>query len=268
VSRLAMNFLAKPFDNLHIRQAFALAINREKLNNDIFGGTYIPTYHIIPQGLAGYNLNLTGPAGIKDSRGNPSVAQQLLQIGLREEGWANISQMPPIKLSYVQGWDDIATSLQQMWQSVLGIKVSFNPSDFATFLKTRNAATGNPQGIQMWLVTWSSYYPDPHDWTTIHFGKGTARNNMNYGQNNSTDALQEQAVQDQLARADAESVADTRISLYQSAEQQLINQVAWIPLYQWTRMVLLKPYVKGLTYNALSSFPPMQWANIYIAAHS
>ena len=65
ISYARMNFLAKPFDNLHIRQAFALSIDRDTINNTLFKDTRTPTYHLIPQGMLGYNPNLTviAPAG-------------------------------------------------------------------------------------------------------------------------------------------------------------------------------------------------------------
>jgi oligopeptide transport system substrate-binding protein len=90
---------------------------------------------------------------------------------------------------------------------------------------------------------------------------------MNYGQNNTADALQEQTVQSQLEQADAESNPTTRIQLYDNAEQQLINAVAWIPLDQQTQSAMLKPYVQGITFNSLQLTPPTDWANVYIAQH-
>ena len=90
---------------------------------------------------------------------------------------------------------------------------------------------------------------------------------MNYGQNNTADALQEQFVQQQLEQADAETNPTMRIQLYDNAEQQLINAVAWLPLYQYTTPVLVKPYVQGLVFNALGVTPPTDWANIYITQH-
>ncbi len=267
---LATNFLAKPFDNLYIRQAFALSIQRETINNVIYDGIYIPTYHIIPQGMIGYNPNLTGPAGVKDSRGNISVARQRLQTGLQQEGWSNVSQMPPIKLTYQKDptYDKLVALLAQMWQNALGVTVTPNPVDFTTLVNTLlPQAIGNPKGLQMWLIGWTADYPDPQDWTTLQFDKGSFDNNMNYGQNNSADATQEQFVQQQLERADAENDQATRLAEYDNAEQQLINEVAWIPLYQIQIPFLLKPYVQGVVPNPISITPPTDWANIYIGAH-
>jgi peptide/nickel transport system substrate-binding protein/oligopeptide transport system substrate-binding protein len=267
IGHFAMNFLVKPFDNLHMRQAFALSINRETINNTVFDGTRIPTYHIIPQGMQGYNLNLTGPANVKDSRGNIPLARQLFEEGLREEGWSNVSQMPAIKLTYTRDpmIDKIITVATQMWGSALGVNVIPNPVDFDTLNTEVNDAPGNAKGIQMWFMAHTA--TTLSGWITGYFGKGSAWNAMNYGQNTTADALQEQQVQQQMERADVEENPTTRLLLYQSAEQQIINQVGWIPIYQKTAISLLKPYVKGVVPNPLGETPPSDWAQIYIAVH-
>jgi oligopeptide transport system substrate-binding protein len=266
---LAMNFLAKPFDNLRIRQAFALSIQRNRLRYDVYKDTVVPTYHIIPQGMVGYHLDLTGPFSVKDTEGNPDGARRLFQQGLREEGWSAISQVPPVKLTYPKGFntDKVVTMLIQMWQNVLGVTVIPDPVSLNALQPRLDATKHNPQGLQMWFYDWVADYPDPQDWTTLQFDKDAVGNYMNYGQNNTADALQEQFVQQQLEQADAETNPTTRIQLYDNAEQQLINAVAWLPLYQYTTPVLVKPYVQGLVFNALGVTPPTDWANIYIAQH-
>ena len=67
-------------------------------------------------------------------------------------------------------------------------------------------------------------------------------------------------------------VNDGHIDLYVndnflSAEQQLVNDVAWLPLYQTTYPFVLKPYVQGVVFNAQSLIPPNDWGNIYISVH-
>jgi oligopeptide transport system substrate-binding protein len=89
---------------------------------------------------------------------------------------------------------------------------------------------------------------------------------MNYGQNTTADALQEQQVQQQIERADVESNPTMRLQLYQSAEQQIINAVGWIPLFQSQDIHLQKPYLQGFVPNPITT-PPSDWAHIYIAAH-
>ncbi len=90
---------------------------------------------------------------------------------------------------------------------------------------------------------------------------------MNYGQNFSSNASQQQSIQTQLENADSTFQQDARIQNYKKAEQQLVNDVAWMPMEQVTNVYLLKPYVVGLVENQQGLIPPDDWASIYIVQH-
>ncbi len=270
----AMNYLVKPFDNIHIRQAFALAINKDAITYAVWKGKYFPTNHIVPQGMTGYNPMLTGPDGEQLTAGDPSLAKALLQQGLQEEGWSSVTQLPPITFTYASAsptFDKEVDSVREMWQSALGINVKANPVPVGTLYKEISAATNNAHGLQFWAAGWSADYPDAQDWTTLQFDNSSPYNNMNYGQNNAPDHIQQQAIQRQMEAADANFNLDPkfnpRIQLYQNAEQQLVNDVAWLPMYQANTSFLLKPYVKSIPYNPAPQMSPIDWENIFIAVH-
>ena len=116
---VAMNYLYKPFDNVNIRRAFELAINKDVLNTAINQGLHNPTCHIVPAGMPGYDPNLTCPNNAPTS-GNATLAKQLLQEGMQQEG---IAALPPIKYTYRSNnttQSKIATTLLSMWQSEIG----------------------------------------------------------------------------------------------------------------------------------------------------
>src|SRR5207302_5845724 len=98
-----MNYLSKPFDNIKIRQAFALAVDKDVIAHSVWKDTVIATNHIVPKGMPGYNANLTGPDGVTGTSGDPTKAKALLQQGLHEEGWTSVSQMLSVKLSFRSG---------------------------------------------------------------------------------------------------------------------------------------------------------------------
>ena len=117
-----------------------------------------------------------------------------------------------------------------MWQTTLGVSVKANPEDFNKLLSDVTAATNNANGLQFWWLGWIADYPDPQDWTTLQFDKGVPNNNMNYGQNNTSDAATQQQVQQQLEAADVNPDNTSRMQAYMQAEQQLVNDVAWLPI--------------------------------------
>jgi len=118
--------------------------------------------------------------------------------------------------------------------------------------------------LQMWLWDWIGDYPDPQDWTSLQFGKGAGNNAPNYGQNHSNDAAKQQGIQQLLAQADANTGNPSeRIKQYQQAEQQLVDDVAWIPVYQQTVTYGEKPCVVGPTSNTFDIVPTDDWGSIY-----
>jgi oligopeptide transport system substrate-binding protein len=267
INYYTMNYLTKPFDNIHIRQAFALAINKTAIAKTVWNNTVTATNHIIPAGMPSYNAAITGPDGSTNLTGNAKEAQKLLQQGLKEENWSSVTAMPAIQLTYVSGTaasNQEVTAIINDWQKVLNVQVSANAVDYNTLLDQVTAATGNATGIQMWGLSWVGEYPDPQDWLSQQFGKGTVYNNMNYGQNTSSTAAQQQIVQQQLAAADANiSNAGQRLQTYQQVEQELIDDVAWLPLEQEQQIFLRNPDIVGIVDNAQSITPPDDWAKIY-----
>jgi len=269
INYYTMNYLVKPFDNINIRQAFDLAVNKDLIVQTVWKNTLLPSNHIVPKGMPGYTPGLTGPDGTTNTSGNPTKAKSLFAAGMAAEGWTSVSQIPPITLTYPSGStesDNEVAALIQMWQNVLGVSVKANPVDFNKLLQEITAATNNAKGLQFWGIAWIADYPDPQDWTTLQFDKGVPNNNMNYGQNSTSDAAQQQQVQQNLEAADI-SQSPNRLQVYMTAEQQLVNDVAWLPMEQVTSTFVLKPYVQGIVFNPQDLTPPNDWGNIYISTH-
>ena len=153
INYYTMNYLVKPFDNIKIRQAFELAIDKDLIAHRVWKDIVIPTNHIVPKGMPGYNANLTDPEGVASTKGDPAKASALFRQGLQEEGWTSLAQVPTIKLTYPGGshdQDNEVAALIQMWQKTLGISVKPNPEDFNKLLLDMVAAANNPKGLQFW----------------------------------------------------------------------------------------------------------------------
>lgn len=276
IDYIAMNYLYKPFDDINIRQAFELALDKDGLSKALYNNLNPATCHIIPEGMPGYNPKLTCPAGAP-TKGDTNKAKALFQQGLQDEN-LTLATFPSIKITYESNsplLDDEITVARQEWRQVLGVTVNvqvvgFNallPMLASTACTQTNLSKCQNKGLQMWAFAWGADYPDPQDWTSLQFGKGAADNIENYGQNLCTCASDQQAVQQEMATADTDLGTD-RISLYQDAEQKLVNDVAWIPMFQRTGTYALKPYVTGIIDNPATQTPPNDWSKVYIAVHN
>ena len=276
IGYIGINFLYKPFDNIDIRQALSLAINRDAITKNVLKNQDTPSCHIVPNGMPGYDANLQCPGGAPTS-GDTAKAQQLFAQGLAAEGLTKAT-FPAISFVYPSGSQarqDMVTTIISMWQQVLGISITGHAEDFNQLLSDLNNTVCNSttdltkcqnKGLAMWTLAWGADYPDPQDFTTLQFDKGSPNNYWNYGQNLSSVASAQQSVQTELENADGDLGAD-RLSLYNDAEQKLVNDVAWLSLFQQNSVHLVKPYVYGLVDNAQQLVPPDDWGNIYITTH-
>lgn len=219
---IAFNSQQPPFDDPKVRQAFSESVDKNQLVNTILKSEADVANGILPPGLPGYS---------KDTKGlpyDPAAAKQLLQ----DSKYAG--KLPPIQLSTAGTGANVGPlieALVQMWKTNLGVDVTVQQVESATFLQ--NSVQGK---FQMWEAGWAADYPDPEDFLSVNFLSTSQQNDTKYS-NPAVDKL--------LQQADTEPDATKRMDLYHQAEQQIINDAAWLPLVYDKDEVLIKPYVKG-----------------------
>jgi oligopeptide transport system substrate-binding protein len=253
----AMNWKMPPFDDLRMRQAFAVALDKQSLANNVLHGTVQATNHIVPQGMPGYNPNLKGPDGTQSLTGNPALAGQLEQAYVNDKCGGQVSKCPPVTLTITSGSQDIqneAEAALQMWQSAMpGYPIKITTTDFNTLLNNLAART-----VQFWAIAWIADYPDPQDWLSLQFGTNAQYNDGNV------------LVPDAnvlMDKADKESDQNQRMKDYEAAEQMLVTQVAWLPLDQPKSYYLQRAWVKNYMIDSQALTPLDNWLQVYIAKH-
>ncbi|MBI4307514.1 MAG: peptide ABC transporter substrate-binding protein, partial [Chloroflexi bacterium] len=153
---VGFNVTKPPFDDVKVRQALTLVIDKESITKNVFSGLRVPAYGVLPPGLPGFNQNLKG------LRYDPQKAKQLLA----ESKYAG--KMPRITLSVPGtggsvGLDDEA--MIEMWKKELGVAVEIQQAEWATYLQDLNQ-----RKYQMWGGSgWVADYPDPEDFLDILF---------------------------------------------------------------------------------------------------
>ncbi|MGB6838275.1 MAG: ABC transporter substrate-binding protein, partial [Dehalococcoidia bacterium] len=181
---------------------------------------------ILPPGIPGFNEELQG------LEFDVEKAQQLLA----ESEYGGPGGLPDIEIaSSGRGASvgPVSEAILFMWEEKLGVKVSTRQTEFATFLGDLRDGE-----YQMFELGWVADYPDPENFLKIQFYSGSSNNYSQYA-NPEVDRLLEQA--------DTETDEATRMSLYQQAEQIIVNEAPWIPLFHDKFSVLIKPYVEGYT---------------------
>jgi oligopeptide transport system substrate-binding protein len=224
LSYIGFNTGVEPFNDPKVRQAFAHAIDREKIAHVVLKDMLPVAQGIMMPGLPGYN---------PDSKAlsfDPELAQQLL----KESKYGGPDGLPAVSITEVGGGATVGFDTQamvEMWKENLGVDVQIEQTEAATFFEDLDSGR-----LQMYVTGWIMDYPDPEDILDIHFYSQSRLNNTRYS-NPDVDALLEQAR--------TEQDVNQRLSLYQQAEQIVIQEAVWVPLYNGRDHLLVKPYVKG-----------------------
>jgi len=219
-----------PFDDVNIRRAFSLAVDKEKLISLVFEGTMQPAYGVLPPGMPGYNGALVGLG--YDVEG----ARELIA----DSSYGDVSQLPPITLT-TAGWGGLISSevesLVYQWRENLGVEVTVRQLEPEAFLYHLDQ-----ERDEVFYTGWIADYPHPQDFLEVLFGS-EAENNYGGYSNPDFDAL--------LAAAAAEPDQDLSLALYQQAEQMLVDDAVCLPLCFGVNYMLVKPYVSGYQLNLL-----------------
>ncbi len=263
---LGLNELSPPFDDLNVRLAFALALNKQLIADHVLNGTSLPTNHIVPQGQPGFNPNLTAPGG--DTRavtGDLNKAQSLIKGYFAQCGCKTLQ----VTLTYPNDAKrtSVALAMQSIWQTVLSgdwgtVTVTPVGVSFATLVNADfTQSLGHSGPLQMWLIGLQTTYPDPHNWLNGVFSPTSPLNVFNYRDNGQFQAWS------LMQQADVEQNPDMRLSLYNRAEQQLVDAALEIPYAQDKGIWRLKPYIQGYNPTALQMISDQDWANVMVLAH-
>ncbi|MGH2517427.1 MAG: peptide ABC transporter substrate-binding protein, partial [Ktedonobacterales bacterium] len=272
-SYFGLNFDKAPFDNVLIRRAFDLALNKQILVDRILNGGASPTNHIIPRGMPGFDTNLVNPPpdSTESLTGNPAAASSLIQQAAQQcKGTAtppdfcpyilNAAQSQEIDIMYDSNSDtdkSITTAAANSWAQVLNLNVKAAPSNLPTSSYYGNITPGG--SYQAWSIGWIADYPDPQDWTSLQFTHSPlAYNNASDVNDSNLDHL--------MAKADTDLNPD-RMATYNQIEQDLVNLVPWIPYAQGKAIWRQRSWVHGFGLNSLLSMTDVNWPNVYITQH-
>ena len=216
-----LNSSKAPFDDAKVRQAFAMSIDRDNINNVLFYNALRVADGFLPPEMPGYTESVTS------YKYDPVKAKQLLQ----ESKYAG--KLPRIVLSYSGSGGtpgDLLVAIQKGWEEALGVTVELQAIDSSAFLREQRQGK-----FQMLSDGWSADYPDPENFLGKLFASDSPLNYSKYN-NAEVDRL--------LQSARRETDRPKRYDQYRQAEQKIMDDASIIPTYWPVDHQVIKPCVK------------------------
>lgn len=239
-----------PLANQNIRKALALSYDKKAYVDTVLQNDSIVANGLIPAGLV---KSPDGKIDFRKSSGdlqtfNKKEAQAAWKKGLKELG------VETLTIELLSGDTDSAKKssefMQGQWESNLtGLKVSLKNVSFKVRLEL-----DSKQDYDIQLSGWSADYSDPMAYLDI-FQTGKSYNTTSYS-NKEYDALVDAIGSTDLAQL------DKRWSDMEEAEKILLDDYNIAPIYQRSRAVLEKSYVKGIVSHLVGANYSYKWAYV------
>ena len=216
----------EPFTDPKVRQAFALALDREAWVRDVLNDLGLPTLTWIPPGFPGYQEG--------ESRWgfDPEAALQ----AIAESSYGSVENLPPI----VDTFGDTPRNrvrhewLVAKWKEVLGVDIELNPVEPTTYTALTKDRETAPQ---MFILGWCADYPDPQNWLSVYWKTGAFGERIGYS-NLDFDAL--------VNEADVALDPVRRAELYKQAQDLLVDDCPGAFMWNNVNRYLVKPWVLNL----------------------
>jgi len=233
---LRVNTKKKPFDDVRVRKAFDMAIDKKEICEKGLKAGQLPATGIVPPSMHGY-------PELKGLEYDPKKARELLT----EAGYPDGKDFPEIELLFnvSESHKRVCEMITAMWREKLGVRVQLLQQEWQAYLQKQQNLD-----YQIARAGWAGDYADPNTFLDLFV---TDRGNNETGWSNKE--------YDSLVDVEARREQDPakRMAMLQRAERILcVDAMPIIPIYYYVNQGMIRPRVKGFFEN-LRDFHPYQY---------
>ena len=219
-----MNFNKEPFQDVRVRKAVQMSIDRQAILDALYGGRGQVEQGIFPHGLIGFNPDQ------EEIKYDPEAAKALLA----EAGSADGFDMEIAADSSASDTMTMALEIVSDQLAEVGIRAEIKNYDESTWLETRKSGE-----LGSFMSTWSADYNDPDNFIYTFFGneEKTRIRSINYP---------DTEVMERVAKARTIVNEDERLAEYKALEEKLIHEdAAWVPMFSRLHLFAVSKRVQG-----------------------
>ncbi|EIC85393.1 ABC transporter substrate-binding protein [Serratia sp. M24T3] len=222
----AFNNQKPPFNDVRVREALALGLDRDIIANKVLGQGQTPAYTITPQNTGGYTFKPAAYASWTQEQRNVEARKLLTEAGFGPDH--------PLKFNLLYNTNEshqrIAIAASSMWKKNLGVTAVLQNQEWKTMLDTMHQ--GNYEVVR---YAWIADYNEPSTFLNT-FRSGNSENTPHF-----KNAEYDKVMDDALAATSKDQVQKD----YQEAEDILSKQAPVVPLYHYVSARLVKPFIGG-----------------------
>lgn len=217
---IRVNVTRKPLDDVRVRRALGMALDRKGITEDVRKRGEQPAHHYTPD-MPGYTATADLPTDFDKAR-------KLLA----EAGYPDGRGFPKIELLFPtsKGGQEIVEAIQATWKKELNIDVTVRNEEFKVYLDTQRKLQ-----YDLSLSIWLGDYPDPNTFLDMML-TGNGNNDTGWGDPD-YDRL--------ITQANLTNDREKRFGIFQKAEDILMQQAPVLPIFFGAHVYLVRPEVKS-----------------------
>lgn len=219
-----MNFNKEPFQDVRVRKAVQMSIDRQAILDALYGGRGQVEQGIFPHGLIGFNPDQ------EEIKYDPEAAKTLLA----EAGYADGFDMEIAADSSASDTMTMALEIVSDQLAEVGIRAEIKNYDESTWSETRKSGE-----LGSFMSTWSADYNDPDNFIYTFFGneEKTRIRSINYP---------DTEVMERVAKARTIVNENERLAEYKALEEKIIHEdAAWVPMFSRLHLFAVSKRVQG-----------------------
>jgi len=230
----SFNLTREPFkEDLALRRALTLAIDRNILTERVSRFGEIPTFNLIPPGLPDYVPPVPEWADLSQAEREQEARRLYRQAGYGPDRALSVE----LRYNTSENHRKIAVAVAAMWKQVLGVRTRLVNEEFRVFLQNR----AQRRVTQIFRAGWIGDYQDAFTFLEL-FHSGHGRNDAGYD-NPRYDRL--------LERIASERIAASRRNLMAEAERMILADQVILPVYTYVSKRLVDPRLQGWQENVM-----------------
>jgi len=229
---LINNTIAPFKDNVKLRQALSMAIDRQEICDKVYEGVRVPATGMVPPGIAGY-VEDQWPEATYDVEGAKAL--------LAEAGFPNGEGLPPITIDYNTGsnHDQPALLIQEDWKAI-GINAELRGTEWAAYLDKLDA-----KDYQIGRLGWIADYPIMDNFLYPLFQSEAANNSSGFN---------DPEIDAALLDARSTPVTEERLAKYAEIEKTIGESAPVIPIVFYRHAQIGSDRVNDGVYSVFGLF--------------
>lgn len=206
---IGLNNVFEPLDNVQVRQALAMAVDRQRLVDNFYPKGSLVATQFMPPSIFGFTPEVTW------YEFDPETARTMLAEAGYPDGFEMTLSYRDVFRSYLPEPGLVAVDIKEQLEQNLGLTVTINVMESGAFIDASDAGE-----LEMYLLGWGADYPDATNFLDFHFG-ATASDQF---------GNKHPEITEPLARAAALADPALRLPIYVEANQAIKDLVPMIPV--------------------------------------